>query len=261
MYHNDEIPDSCASLWKSCQSLTAELLINCPVKTSGLIITTSNPIAPQSQSIYLLKDGVISERYNDQLIVNYEPGDLIGLEGLFDNRTSTYSNDFAVTVDEYDGQAVIDVIYEDKERFIKLNQYLSFLTQSFQILMCHFGQQEASFIPEFRHYNQGETIIEENTDGDEVYTLMSGTTQVSINGTEVGTVKKDEIFGAIAALTNTTRTASVTAKTNCEVIVVKSEGFKELLSARPITVHALINDMARTIVSCNEKIMALSKKR
>lgn len=223
------------------------------------MITASTPIDPESKSIYLITNGTINEHYDGQLIVNYESGDLLGLDGLFENKTTRYSNDFAVTVDEYDGQAVIDSIYNDKELFIKLNQYLSFLTQSFQILMCHFSQKEADFLPEFRHYKEGENIIEEGTDGDEVYTLMSGTTSVMINNTEVGSVKKDEMFGTIAALTNTKRTASVVATSDCEVIVVKSNNFKELLEARPVTVNALINDMARTIVSCNEKIMELSK--
>ena len=102
-------------------------------------------------------------------------------------------------------------------------------------------------------------IIEENTDGDEVFTLMTGAAKVIINNTEVGKINKDEIFGAIAALTNTRRSASIVATSDCETIVVRSDRFRGLLAARPDTVQKLINDMARTIVSCNDRIMTLSK--
>ena len=260
MYHNYEIPEQCLALWKVCHGLVPELLKNCTVKTSDLTITSSKPIDPNSKSIYLIKSGSISETYDGQLINIFEEGDLIGVDGLFQNKSTAYANDFAVIVDEYDGQAFIDSIQNNKSKFDNLTQYLSSLSQSYQILMCHFSQQDIEFSPEFRAYKKGETIIEENTDGDEVYTLMSGITQVLVNDTEVGTVKKDEIFGAIAALTNTKRSACVKAITDCEVIVVKKDNFRELLTARPFTVQALINDMARTIVSCNEKIMELSKK-
>jgi len=125
--------------------------------------------------------------------------------------------------------------------------------------MSYFNKKDVEFRPEFRHYDKGDVIIEENTDGDEVFTLMTGAAKVIINNTEVGKINKDEIFGAIAALTNTKRTASIIATTDCETIIVKSDNFRGLLAARPGTIQQLISNMARTIVSCNERIMVLSK--
>lgn len=69
------------------------------------------------------------------------------------------------------------------------------------------------------------------------------------------------IHSGTPALTNTKRNASIIAASDCETIVVKSDNFKELLSARPDTVQHLINDMARTIVSCNDMILDLSKDK
>ena len=76
---------------------------------------------------------------------------------------------------------------------------------------------------------------------------------------EIGVINKNEIFGAIAALTNTKRTANIVATSNCETIVVKNDNFWGLLAARPDTIEQLISDMARTIISCNERITELSK--
>lgn len=260
MFHNLNIPDNCQILWKTCQSLVPELLTGCPVKSAGLKIIKSKPIEPKSKSLYHIKSGIINETYEGQVVVIYEEGDLIGADGLLQEKATAFENDFAVIVDEYDGQQFLESILKDNTKFTLWNQYLSCLSQSYQLLMNHFSKQEAEFSPEFRHYKKGDVIIEENTQGDEVYTLLSGSTRVVSNNIEVGEVNKDEIFGAIAALTNTNRSASIIATTDCETLVVKSDSFRSLLAARPDTVQKLINDMARTIVSCNERITELSKK-
>ena len=259
MYHNLEVPASCETLWQTCHSLVPDLLKNCTIKSKDLKITSRKPIDPASNSIFHIKEGTINETFEGQLIVVHEEGDLIGIDGLLQSKITVYEHDFAVTVDEYDGQEFIAEMSKDNNKYLTWNQYLSCLSQSYQLLMCHFSQQESGFSPEYRHYDKGDIIIEENTEGNEVFTLMSGTAKVMSNNNEVGEINKNELFGAIAALTNTKRTASIVATSSCETIVVKSESFRGLLAARPDTVQQLINDMARTIVSCNERIIELSK--
>ena len=259
MYHNIEVPENCLDLWKTCGSLVPELLKDCTVKTSDLKIVKSKPIDPSSKSVYLIKSGMISEVYQGAVIVNYEDGDLIGMDGLSQQKLTSFENDFAVVVDEYDGEKLMGEIFNNKNKFLILSKYLSCLSQSYQLLTSHFTQKEAAFNPEFRHYDDGDVIIKEGTEGDEVFTLMSGTTKVVSNNVEVGEINKNEIFGAIAALTNTKRTASIVATSNCETIVVKNDNFRGLLAARPDTIEQLISDMARTIISCNERITELSK--
>ena len=259
MYHNLEVPASCEALWHTCHSLVPDLLKDCTIKSKDLKIIASDPIDPQSSSIYLIKEGTINETSAGQLILVYEEGDLIGVDGLLQEKITSYQNDFAVTVDEYDGHEFMNAISTDSNKFFIWNQYLTCLSQSYQLLMCHFSRQDSGFSPEFRHYDKGDIIIEQNTEGNEVFTLMSGTAKVMCNNNEVGKINKNELFGAIAALTNTKRTASIVAASGCETIVVKSESFRSLLAARPDTVQQLINDMARTIVSCNERIIELSK--
>lgn len=259
MFHKLEVTENCESLWQTCHSLVPDLLKDCTVKNENIKITSGNPVQPDS--VYLIKEGTISETYNGQLVVIHEQGDLIGADGLLHPKTTEYEHDFAVTVDEYDGQQFMDEVAGDKNKCQIWNQYLSCLAQSYQILMCHFSQKDARFVPDFRHYKKGDVIIEENTEGDEVFTLLMGSAKVVSDKNEVGEIKEDEIFGAIAALTNTKRNASIIATSDCEAIVVKSESFRGLLAARPETVQKLIQDMARTIVSCNERIIDLSKNK
>lgn len=261
MYHTFEVPKNCLTLWGKCSSLVPEIIVNCTVKTHDLKIVRSKPINPNFDSIYLIKSGMIRETYQGKVIVNYESGDLIGLDGIAQDKLTVFENDFAVTVDEYDSKTFMEEIFANKNKVLMLNQYLSCLSQSYQILMTHFNQKEIEFMPEYRHYDKGDVIIEENTKGEEVFTLMTGTTKVVVNNTEVGEINKNEIFGAIAALTNTPRTASIVATSVCETIVVKSDNFRGLLAARPDTIQQLVSDMARTIISCNERIMDLSDSK
>ena len=261
MYHNLEVPKQCLDLWQECQSLAAELLKDCPVKTEGLQVDHEHRIDPQSNAVYVIHEGELFESYDGQLIVIYEKGDLVNADALSHPKPSGYETDFPATVNEYDGQAFIDNIMADKSRLETWGRFLACLSQSYQLLMCHFSRQDTEYLPEFRQYKRDDVIIEEGTEGDEVFTLLNGNAKVVSNGEEVGEIHKDEIFGAIAALTNTRRNASIIATSNCDTLVAKSDDFRNILSTRPDIVQKLVTDMARSIVSSNEKIIELSKDR
>ena len=259
MYHNLEVPENCEALWQECQSLVPSLLKDCTVKAKDLSIDTANPINFQSKSLYLIKEGEIYETFDGQIIVIHAKGDLVNADALSHLKATAYETDFPATVDEYDGQAFIDAIAADETKFQVWSQYLSCLSQSYQLLMCHFSRQDTDYLPETRVYKKDDIIIEEDTEGDEVFTLLRGTAKVISNNEEVGEIKKDEIFGAIAALTHTKRTATIIATSDCDTLVAESENFRSILATRPDIVQKLIQDMARTIVSSNEKIIELSK--
>ena len=261
MYHNLAIPEQCTDLWQQCHDLVTSFITDCPVKNAGIKYTSKNPLLPCPGSLYLLKEGVISEKLDDQLLVIYEAGDLINADAIGHAKITRFECDFAVLVDEYDLNNFLKYINNDKNKVASWYQFLSLLTQSFQLLFSHYTQQVEEFLPDFRIYKPDEVIIEENTEGTEVYTLVSGSARVMINDQQVGEIQKDEIFGAIAALTQTLRNASVIANTECTTIVVNSDNFRSLLTSRPDTVQKLVNDMARTIVSCNERIIELSAEQ
>lgn len=261
MYHKLEVPDSCVALWRECQSLVPDLLKDCTAKSQDTIIEASTSFSPDSESIYLIKEGEIFETYDGQLIVIYETGDLVNAEALSHLKSSRYETDFAASVDIYDGKHLIDSIAADKAKFSLWSRYLSCLSQSYQLLMCHFSRQDTDYLPEFRQYKKGDIIIQEDTEGDEVFTLLHGTAKVMSKGEEVGQIERNEIFGAIAALTNTPRNATIIATSDCDTLVAKSQNFESILSTRPDVVHKLIHDMARTIVSSNLRIIELSKDK
>lgn len=241
--------------------MVPELLKGCsPVKTD-ITVDEDNPLDPQSSSIYLVKQNDIYEKYDEQVIVIHEEGDLVNVDALMHTKLSYYDTDFPAVVDEYDGEKFLQQILEDKTKLNIWNQYQTCLIQNNQLLMAYFSRQDTEFLPEFREYKKDDVIIEENTEGDEVFTLVNGSARVFSNGEEVGEIQKDEIFGAIAALTNTKRNATIIATSDCDTLVAKSENFRSILDTRPDIIQKLIQDMARTIVSSNERIIELQKEK
>lgn len=261
MFSDESIPDQCQELWHQCHLLLTRIIAGAPIKNASLTLPTETTLDfNNNQSLYVLKDGILKEYYNNNLIINYEAGDLVGVQCLNKSNLTHTTTDFAVIVDEYDIDELLKHVASDQERLLNWNCYLSSMIQSFQLIICAYKKDEVIFHPEIRQYEKGQTIIEQGGTDNEVYTLITGSAEVLVDDTKVGDVKRDEIFGAIAALTNTPRTAQVIADSPCTVLVVPADRFHSLLSSRPETVTKLIEDMARTIVSSNEKILTLSGK-
>merc|ERR1712187_150885 len=81
----------------------------------------------------------------------------------------------------------------------------------------------------------GETIIKQDTPGDELYILEEGeciVEKVYIPGTpskKVNEYKSGDYFGELALLHNEPRAATVIAKTDCRLLTLKRKTFKTLL--------------------------------
>ncbi|MCW8911036.1 MAG: cyclic nucleotide-binding domain-containing protein [Gammaproteobacteria bacterium] len=261
MFTDDQIPEQCTQLWNNCSDLVSKLVDGAPIKNAGLRIPAETEIdINKIQSIYLIREGILREKHENNILANYEQGDIVGLDAIFNHKPTQLMTDFAIVVDEYDATELLNHIRSDETRSQTMIQFMSGMYHSYQLISSHYKQDDADFHPEIRHYDEDETIIEEGGTDNEVYTLLSGSADVLVSNTQVGEIKRDEIFGAIAALTGTPRTAKVVASSECSVLVVASDRFQDLLEKRPDTVTKLIEDMARTIVASNQKIVDLSSK-
>jgi CRP-like cAMP-binding protein len=71
----------------------------------------------------------------------------------------------------------------------------------------------------------------------------------------VGEIHEHEIFGAMAALTQSSRTATVVANTDCMLMVVPGDQFIELVKSQPRTCLALFENMAHKILALNQRLV------
>lgn len=78
-------------------------------------------------------------------------------------------------------------------------------------------------------FPRGSVICEENTAGEEMYILQTGSIDVEIGGNRVATIdKKGTVFGEMALLLNEKRTATLKSNNNAVITVIKKKELKEV---------------------------------
>ncbi len=137
---------------------------------------------------------------------------------------------------------------------------LQHATLSRQLLLLSLVRQtppEERPAPGFRRFADGEVIVEQGAAADYVYTILEGAADVFVDNVRVGEVGAEEIFGAMAVLTGSPRTATVRARGTVSLMMVAKEDFSRLVGSHPHLALNLLKDMAGTIVSLNERVVAL----
>lgn len=78
----------------------------------------------------------------------------------------------------------------------------------------------------------GDVLIREGDIGDRMYFIVSGLVSVDFGGKPV-LLKDGEFFGEIALLHNSPRTATVTARTRCQLLALNVKDFQDFLAGSP----------------------------
>jgi CRP-like cAMP-binding protein len=68
---------------------------------------------------------------------------------------------------------------------------------------------------------------------DKMYLLLEGEVALTAHGKPIGVVKVGEIFGEMAAISDSPRSATATAKTACRVIALDDKQFQSALQQKP----------------------------
>ncbi len=245
------------------KELLASIFSEIIPENKSLKILPDHPLFSRTEEIdsfYILREGNIKNESNGRLLFLSDKGDLVGFEKLMVHAGSELKTDFPVIVDEYDKKTVIDELSGDPGKFEKWCRYLALQFNLISMMLTRLMRDSIPYVPTIRNYNPGDIMIKENTQADEVYSMLEGEADVFVKGVKVGEVHPDELFGAIAALTGIPRTASVIAGSHCTVIVSTSSGFKKMLASNPVAVEKLVEDMTRVMMATNAKIVELSKK-
>jgi CRP-like cAMP-binding protein len=80
---------------------------------------------------------------------------------------------------------------------------------------------------------EGKVLIREGERGREFFVLIEGTAEVSQGGTVIRELGPGDFFGEIALISNTPRTATVTASTPIRALVITDRAFRALLERMP----------------------------
>lgn len=84
-----------------------------------------------------------------------------------------------------------------------------------------------------KHFKAGERIFNEGEAGDFMYGVIEGEVEIRKNGKVVDTVSPGGIFGEMALIDHTARSATAVAKTDCKAAQISEKRFYFLVQQTP----------------------------
>ena len=96
-------------------------------------------------------------------------------------------------------------------------------------------------------FDQGHTIFEEDTIGDELFLVARGRVTIEHEGREVANLGTRECFGEMAILDEQPRSATARAVEPTECLVVKRTDFDDLLDIAPGLARGVIRVLTRRL--------------
>ena len=100
----------------------------------------------------------------------------------------------------------------------------------------------------------GRNLCEQGTIGREAFVIVGGSAEVLRNGKKVATLKPGDCFGELALLDHGPRTATVTAVSDIDVLVLGAREFAAIIDEVPPIAHKLLKSLAGTIRDLDTKI-------
>ena len=94
----------------------------------------------------------------------------------------------------------------------------------------------------------GKVLCKEGETGQEFFVIVEGETDVTSKGTPVASRRGGDFVGEIALLEDTTRTATVTARTALRVFVLTGKDFRRLVDENPSVERKVMQALARRVV-------------
>ena len=95
------------------------------------------------------------------------------------------------------------------------------------------GLQDIAHIADELDLPAGKEMATEGDRGREFFVLLKGEAEVTKNGSRINTMREGDFFGEIALVSKMPRTATVTATTDVDVLVITERAFDSLLKKSP----------------------------
>ena len=109
------------------------------------------------------------------------------------------------------------------------------------------GLQDVAHIADELDLPAGKEMATEGDRGREFFVLLKGEAEVTRGGRPINTMKEGDFFGEIALVTKMPRTATVTATSDVDVLVITERDFDSLLKKSPEIGRAVAEALAERI--------------
>ena len=105
-----------------------------------------------------------------------------------------------------------------------------------------------------RTFKQGEIIFREGDPATELYVIKSGRVDVATGNRLLATLEENGIFGEMALIDKTPRSATVTAATDVELVPVNEKQFLFLVSQTPFFALKVMRVLAGRLRIANKAV-------
>lgn len=109
------------------------------------------------------------------------------------------------------------------------------------------GLQDVAHIADELDLSAGKEMATEGDRGREFFVLLKGEAEVTKGGQRINTMREGDFFGEIALVTKMPRTASVTATTDVDVLVITERAFDSLLKKSPEISRSVAEALAERV--------------
>ena len=255
MYLPGEQPEQVEGLLERYETLCSQIDLSGPTQNITLMPGGNcSDIVPPGRLARVLR-GSIEVRLGERITFILQPGDLF----LFPPRWEQWPLDY---VAEEAGElalfkpGTLDQALDDSEFAARFTELL--MAQTLTLTLAYASANRYGVRPKagFERRGAGSLLIEFGSPATEVFTLMRGQARVELEGVEVGHIHEGEIFGVLAALTNSPRSASVVAETDVTLMTVPADQFLRLVQAQPETFMRLLRTLSRQITDLNQRLVA-----
>ena len=111
----------------------------------------------------------------------------------------------------------------------------------------------------------GETVVKQGEDGQDLYLVIDGTLDVSVDGVVVTSVKPGDHFGEIALVRGQRRTAEVVVRESARLFRISRQGFSDLCEKdRNVAIKVLwafTQSLAKRVVDLSQDVVDQRRSR
>lgn len=113
--------------------------------------------------------------------------------------------------------------------------------------------QFLKYADNFKSYKTGEVIFRENDPGMFFYVVKTGKIELRREGVLLEVIGPGQIFGEMALIEHSTRSATATAQTDCDIVPVDEEKFTFMVSQTPYFALEVLRVMAKRLRHTTEE--------
>jgi CRP/FNR family transcriptional regulator, cyclic AMP receptor protein len=118
---------------------------------------------------------------------------------------------------------------------------------------------------DIQEFKSGSVIFKEGDSGDVMYVVISGSVEMKLKGVVVNLISSNEVFGEMALVDGSPRSATAQVLTDCKIVTVKQAKFESLIQKQPDFALYVMQTMAErlrkmTELSIREKIKRVDSK-